>query len=142
MNRLSRISEQKLSSNQKKIVLLCFFGSLTILIAIFSGPHGPFVIDEGTYHLMARSFAESGNLAVWNGYEEFPSAELVLPLTRVYEGQLVPQYPYLSAVLNYPFYRLAGFEGLIRDSPDGSSQSPTIVAQGSSDRESGPGLSR
>ena len=33
-------------------------------------------------------------------------------------------------------------EGLSRDSPDGSSQSPIIVAQGSSDRESGPGLSR
>ncbi len=31
---------------------------------------------------------------------------------------------------------------LDRDSPDGSSQSPTIVAQGSSDCESGPGLSR
>jgi len=29
-----------------------------------------------------------------------------------------------------------------RDSPDSSSQSPIIVAQGSSDRESGPGLSR
>ncbi len=113
MNRLSRISEQELSSSQKKIVLLCFFCSLTILMAIFSGPHGQFIIDEGTYHLMARSFAESGNLAVWNGYEEFPSAELVLHFTRVYEGRLVPQYPYLSAVLNYPFYRLAGFEGLI-----------------------------
>ncbi len=29
----------------------------------------------------------------------------------------------------------------IRDSPDGSSQSPTMVAQGASDRDSGPGLS-
>ncbi len=102
-----------MSSSQKKIVLLCFFCSLTILIAIFSGPHGQFIIDEGVYQLMARSFAESGSLIVWNGYEEFPSAELVLPFTRVYEGHLVPQYPYLSAVLNYPFYRLAGFEGLI-----------------------------
>ena len=62
---------------------------------------------------MARSFADSFSLSVWNGYEQFPSPELVLTQTKVYEGRLIPQYPYLSTVLSYPFYRLAGFQGLI-----------------------------
>ena len=38
------------------------------------------------------------------------------PRTMVYEGRLVPQYPYLSAVLSYPFYRLAGNRGQLVDS--------------------------
>ncbi len=62
---------------------------------------------------MAQTFAESGSLIVWNGYEELSSAELVLPFTVVYQGRLAPQYPYLTAVLSSPFYRLAGFAGLI-----------------------------
>ena len=36
----------------------------------------------------------------------------------------------------------ASGEAFNRDSPDGSSQSPTMVAQWASDREFGPGLSR
>ncbi len=113
MKRLRLISGQELNSSQQKIVLLCFLCSLTFVIAIVSGPHGHLITDEGTYHLMARSFAESGSLAVWNGYEEFPSPELVVRHSIVYAGRLVPQYPYLFAVLSYPLYWLAGYEGLI-----------------------------
>ncbi len=80
MNRLSRISEQELSSNHKKIIFLVFFCVLTVAAPLLFDGQGVFVNDEGIYALMARSFAESGSLAIWNGYEELPSAELVPPL--------------------------------------------------------------
>ena len=63
--------------------------------------------------MMARAFAASGSLAIWNGYEEFPSPAFALSHILIHEGRLVPQYPYLTAVLNYPLYRLAGFAGLL-----------------------------
>ncbi|MDH3595975.1 MAG: hypothetical protein OEM93_14120 [Rhodospirillales bacterium] len=69
-------------------------------------------MDEGVYHMMARSFSAGGDLHVWNGYEEFPSPELVLPALRVHEGQLIPSYPYLSTLLAAPFYLLVGYKGL------------------------------
>ncbi len=112
MNRLIRISKQELSSSHKKIIFLVFFCVLTVAAPILFDGQGVFVNDEGIYALMARSFAESGSLAIWNGYEEFPSPAFALPHTLIHEGRLVPQYPYLTAVLSYPFYRLAGFAGL------------------------------
>ncbi len=63
--------------------------------------------------MMARDFAESGSLAIWNGYEEFPSLELTLQHTVVQGDRLAPHYPYLSAVLNAPLYRLFGYQGLL-----------------------------
>ncbi len=84
MNRLSRISEQELSSNHKKIIFLVILCILTVVAPLLLGRQGVFVADEGIYMLMARSFAESGSLAIWNGYEELPSAELVLPFTVVH----------------------------------------------------------
>ena len=113
MNRLSRLYEQELSSSHKKIIFLVFFCVLTVAAPILFDGQGVFVNDEGIYALMVRSFAESGSLAIWNGYEEFPSPAFALPQTLIHEGRLVPQYPYLTAVLNYPFYRLAGFAGLL-----------------------------
>ena len=113
MNRLSRISEQELSSNDKKIIFLVFFCVLTVAAPLLLDDQGVFVNDEGIYALMARSFAESGSLAIWNGYEEFPSPAFVLPHILIHEGRLVPQYPSLTAVLSYPFYRMAGFAGLL-----------------------------
>ncbi len=112
MNRLIRISKQELSSSHKKIICLVFFCVLTVAAPILFDGQGVFVSDEGIYALMARSFAESGSLAIWNGYEEFPSPAFALPQTLIHEGRLVSQYPYLTAVLSYPFYRLAGFAGL------------------------------
>ena len=113
MTQLLRLLRQELSSGQKKAYLLCLICLLALAGPLLAGPQADFANDEGVYQLMARSFAESGSLTVWNGYEELPSAELVIPFTRVYEGHLVPQYPYLTAVLNYPLYRLAGFAGLL-----------------------------
>jgi len=83
-----------------------------ILYAFFLNPSGHFSGDEAVYHLIARSFSETGSLEVWNGFEEFPSPELTLWNLRVHEGHLTPPYPYLYPVLAFPFYKLAGLRGL------------------------------
>lgn len=110
---MTRLLRQELSSGQKKAFLLGLICLLALAGPLLAGPQADMTNDEGIYQLMAQSFAESGSLIVWNGYEELPSAELVLPFTQVYQGHLVPQYPYLTAILNYPLYRLAGFTGLL-----------------------------
>lgn len=92
-------------------VLLVVCG-LTPIVSIFFVTGGYLSVDEGVYHMMSRSFAASGGLGIWNGYEEFASPELLLPVARVYEGQLFPAYPYLSTVLAAPFYYVAGYHGL------------------------------
>lgn len=91
------------------LALLCVAHFLSTFIYIIPGPLSD---DEAIYHLMARSFSERGSLAIWNGYEEFPSPELGNRYTRAREGRLVPQYPSLFPVLALPFYRVFGFFGL------------------------------
>jgi len=71
-----------------------------------------FIIDECTYHAMVQSLAERGALDFWNGYEEFPSAELLAAAVEPAGGRLYPVTPVLYAVIALPFYRLAGFTGL------------------------------
>lgn len=76
-----------------------------------------FTVDEGVYHMMARSMARDGSLAVWNGYTETPSEELVYSLLRKdlrdpAAPRLVPQYPSVYAFVAAPFYMIGGIEGL------------------------------
>jgi hypothetical protein len=76
-----------------------------------------FTVDEGVYHMMARSMARDGSLAVWNGYRETSSAELVYSLLRndlrdPAAPRLVPQYPSAYAFVAAPFYMIGGFKGL------------------------------
>ncbi|UCH73182.1 MAG: hypothetical protein JSU82_12565 [Rhodospirillales bacterium] len=85
--------------------------------AAFLNPHGHFTVDEGVYHMMARALAEEGSLAVWNGYAETPSKELVYTFLRVdrrdpANPRLVPQYPPTYAFIAAPFYLAAGLSGL------------------------------
>jgi hypothetical protein len=95
-----------------KLAILGLLLSLTLGLALFFPAGGHLLIDEGIYHLMVRSFASSGSLSVWNGYEEFPSPELSFPMLRDHDGRLFSQYPHLSTILATPFYRLAGLQGL------------------------------
>ena len=104
---------KKMPRYREKEIFLVFFCFLTIVVASLIDPHGILVNDEGTYQMMARDFAESGSLVIWNGYEEFPSLELTLQHTVVQGDRLAPHYPYLSAVLNAPLYRLFGYQGLL-----------------------------
>ena len=69
-------------------------------------------VDEGTYHVMVNSLARHGSLAFSNGYEEFPSLELMTGSVRLHEGRLVPITPILFAIVSLPFYRAAGYAGL------------------------------
>jgi hypothetical protein len=86
--------------------------ALGVFFALFISPPGHLSVDEGVYPLMVRNLSLSGSLEIWNGYEEFPSRELVFDAVYAHEGRLVPQYPYLYPVLVLPFYRLAGYHGL------------------------------
>jgi hypothetical protein len=85
---------------------------LTLLASMFLVADGHFSVDEAVYHMMARSFSSSGSLSVWNGYEEFPSPELALPMLRIHDGQLVPQYPHLATILATPLFWLVGYQSL------------------------------
>jgi len=83
-----------------------------LLISLFATVPGYLSIDEVVYDWMARDFASSGSLDLWNGYAELPSEELTVLFVRIHDGRLIPQYPYLFPVLCYPIYRVAGFFGM------------------------------
>ncbi|HJO25322.1 MAG: hypothetical protein QF890_06695 [Myxococcota bacterium] len=93
-----------------------------VLLAVLLGAHvvaswlgavpGHLSVDECTYHLMARA-ADAGSLAFWNGYEEYPSRELVFVSVEPSNGHLYPVTPALYAGLAWPFYRLLGYPGLL-----------------------------
>jgi len=84
---------------------------LHLAFSFFVNPPGYLTYDSGTYHLMAKTFAETGSFVVRNGYEELPSPELVVAQLRVSGDHLASQYPEFLTVLVYPFYRLFGYRG-------------------------------
>ena len=93
------------------LLLAALLGAHVALSVAFLRP-GYLSVDEGTYHLMVKSLADHGSLAFSNGYEEFPSLELITGSVRVHEGRLVPVTPILFAIVSLPFYRAAGYAGL------------------------------
>lgn len=92
------------------------------LLAVLLGAHvvascalfapGHLNVDECTYHVMARA-ADSGSLAFWNGYAEYPSRELVFVSVEPSGDRLYPVTPALYAGLVWPFYRVLGYPGLL-----------------------------
>ena len=100
------------SKEKFKIKLLFLIGFAHILISVLTIIPGYITIDEGTYHMMTKSFSESGGLEIWNGYRECPSPELEMRFIFARNGRLVSQYPYLFPVLSTPFYRIWGYRGL------------------------------
>jgi hypothetical protein len=96
-----------------KYIILAIFLGLHLLYSLFLVIPGCLIIDDVTYLQMTKNFSDSYSLGIWNGYDEFPSRELVgSGQLRVHNGRLVAQYPYLYPVLSWPFYRLAGIQGL------------------------------
>lgn len=73
---------------------------------------GHLSVDECTYHLMVKGLADHRELRFRNGYEEFPSRELVPVSVVAHEGHLYPVTPPVHALLAWPFYRVAGYAGL------------------------------
>ena len=95
-----------------KIFILAGLLLIHISFSLFLLAPGHLSIDEAVYHLMARSFVHSGDLGIWNGYADFPSPELLLPLFQVHGGETFPPYPSLFPILAAPLYWLAGYHGL------------------------------
>jgi hypothetical protein len=93
-----------------KYSILAVFLGLHLLYSLFLVIPGCLVIDDVTYLQMTKNFSDFHSLGIWNGYDEFPSRELVgSGQLRVHNGRLVAQYPYLYPVLAWPFYRLPRF---------------------------------
>ena len=105
-------SGASLDGGDWKISLLIAAGFLAVFVAIWFPSGGHFNVDEGVYHMMVRDFAGFRDFALWNGYEEFPSAELSFPVVRIHDGSLVSQYPEVFTLLAQPFYLLMGYDGL------------------------------
>lgn len=96
-----------------KIAVLAVCGVMHVFVTLFVVVPGRLSVDEEVQHWMVRSFAQDGSLALWNGYEEFPSRELEYNfLIRPHKGKLYPAYPYLFAVLAGPLYRVLGLHGI------------------------------
>ena len=101
-----------ISTEKFKTKLLFLIGIAHILISVFTIIPGYISNDEMTYHMMTKSFSESGGLEIWNGYREYPSPELEMRNIFARNGRLVSQYPYFFPVLSTPFYRILGYRGL------------------------------
>jgi hypothetical protein len=96
-----------------KILLLAVLVPIHIVVTLFTAVPGYLSQDDMFYHWMAESMAGRGSLDLWNGYGEFPSPELVHPAHTAHGSRIFPPHPYLFPVLAFPFYRVAGFFGLI-----------------------------
>ena len=101
------------SRYRREWVLLLLLISVQLTFTLFVTVPGHVSVDEATYHMMVKNFAQSGTLEIWNGYQEFSSIELQAASNlRSHNGRLVAQYPYLYAVLATPFYWIFGYLGL------------------------------
>lgn len=103
------VSCTKLNWKITTVLSICL---LTVMVALLFPSGGHISVDEGTYNLMARGFAETGKFVLWNGYEDFPSPELSFQVVHAHEGRLVSQYPDVYTLLATPFYFLWGYDGL------------------------------
>lgn len=102
-----------LTSQQCARYLFLLFTTIYLLFSAFTIIPGYVLNDEAIYHLMVRNVAETGGFEIWNGYQEFPSPELVPTFTSVHKQRLVAQYPYLYPFLCLPYYRLWGYRGML-----------------------------
>ena len=87
--------------------------ALHLAFALFVNRPGYTTWDSGTYHLMAKNFAQTGGFVFDNAYDELPSPALAIAQLRAPQGMLVSQYPETYTVLVLPFYLLMGYPGLI-----------------------------
>ncbi|MGO9121743.1 MAG: ArnT family glycosyltransferase [Desulfomonilaceae bacterium] len=101
-----------LQRNRIKLWLLLGLASAHILISIFFVIPGYLLIDEALYHWTVKNLSQSHDYTIWNGFEEFPSLELVHHHFEIHSGHLFPTWPPLIAVFQLPFYLLFGFYGL------------------------------
>jgi hypothetical protein len=95
-----------------KLLLLIALAALHVVVTMTAIVPGYLSIDEVAYDLMSKNFSETWGLEIRNGYDEFPSPELVHRFWPLHAGRTVPQYPYLFSALALPLYGIAGYFGL------------------------------
>ncbi|MEW6347636.1 MAG: hypothetical protein AB1646_01115 [Thermodesulfobacteriota bacterium] len=95
-----------------KAALLLALGLVHVVVTFVGVVPGYLLSDEAFYHWMTRVFVDTGGLALWNGFEEFPSAELTHRYILITNGTLYPQYPNLFPILAAPLFSLWGYFGL------------------------------
>ncbi|MEM7497328.1 MAG: hypothetical protein AAF371_04970 [Pseudomonadota bacterium] len=92
---------------------IAFIAALWLAGALFVAVPAPFIIDGYIFEAMSDAFARSGTLFLDNGVEEYANPSLAILLTRIIDGNLVPQYPGLWGIVSSPFYGLFGPRGLM-----------------------------
>lgn len=107
---MRRLTESSLSL---PILVFTVLAAFHLAFSLSLNPPGYLTWDSGTYHYMAKTFAETGSFIVWNGYEEFPSPALEVAQLKVHDDHLVAQYPEMLSVVVYPLYLLFGYHGLL-----------------------------
>lgn len=109
---MTRVGLAELRAHRGKLLVLLAFFVLHLLVSSVWVAPGHATIDEGVYDFMLRDFATRGSLSIWNGYQEFPSPELLLATMVVHDGTLLSQYPHVFTILATPFYWLLGYRGV------------------------------
>jgi hypothetical protein len=96
----------------KWLALICLAAGWLVLATFFAST-GSFLIDELIYSTMIEKFATSGALTIANGYEDHPSASLLVKFLVAGPNGVVPQYPSGYAMLAAPFFMIGDLQGVI-----------------------------
>lgn len=112
---MSETTEQRLSSARwtRGEAIVALVGVVWVAVAAFWAVPGVLTIDGFVYQAMIDAFARNGSLFIGNGYEEYGSEALALPLSPIVDGRLAPQYPGGWGILAAPAYAAAGLRGVI-----------------------------
>ena len=86
---------------------------LHLAFSLFVNRPGYMTWDSGTYHIMVKTFADTGSFVIDNGYSELASPALLVGHLRAPRGFPVGQYPETYTLLTLPFYLVLGFRGLL-----------------------------
>lgn len=95
-----------------KEILLVLLAAAHIIWSLSTMIPAYLLIDEALYHWMSESFSDTWGLALWTGYDEFPSEEFLHRHTRLHDGRVFAQYPHFFTIFSWPLYRTMGLLGL------------------------------
>lgn len=84
-----------------------------VFMAAFWAPPGVLNVDGVIYRAMIDAFLRNGSLFVENGYDFYPSPDLMLEYLVVSGDKLAPQYPGGWGILAAPAYLAGGVQGVI-----------------------------
>lgn len=102
-----------LGQRRMAVALVVLFTGINLAYVLLWLPPGHFSIDEGIYHLMARSMLDGHGWLAANGYAEFPYPPFTMRFLVPSGEMLAPQYPPLLPLIGAPFLAALGFRGLL-----------------------------